>query len=118
MARGPTPTTSTEHPDGSLLVERRKRGYTREAAIRPNKPTPFATVCRTISDFSIGRGNFLIKLTAQPLSSTLCRPKTSGSAHLRKLEKQLEPKPEENEGHFSRARSSNESVFPVRIEFY
>src|SRR5260221_4240011 len=44
--------------------------------------------------------------------------KTSGSAHLRKLERQLEPKPEENEGHFSRARSSNESVFPVRIEFY
>jgi hypothetical protein len=29
-------------------------------------------------------------LTAQPLSSTLCRPKTSGSAHLRKLERQLE----------------------------
>jgi Cysteine-rich domain len=37
------------------------------------------SVCRTISVFSIGRGNFLIKLTAQPLSSTLCRPKTSGS---------------------------------------
>jgi len=34
------------------------------------------------------------------------------------LERQLEPKPEENEGHFSRARISNESVFPVRIEFY
>jgi hypothetical protein len=47
----------------------------------------------------------------------LCRPKTSGSANLRKLERQLEPKPEENEEHFSRARSSNESVFPVRIEF-
>jgi hypothetical protein len=34
------------------------------------------------------------------------------------LERQLEPKPEENEGHFRRAPSSNESVFPVRIEFY
>jgi hypothetical protein len=74
------------------------------AAIGPDKPTPFATACRTISVFSIGRGNSLIKLTAQPLSSTLCRPKTSGSAHLRKLERQLEPKPEENEGHFSRAQ--------------
>jgi hypothetical protein len=27
------------------------------------------------------------------------------------MERQLEPKSEENEGHFSRARGSNESVF-------
>jgi hypothetical protein len=48
------------------------RGYTRHAAIRPNKPTASAGQF----PFSVlARGNFLIKLIAKPLSSTLCRPK-------------------------------------------
>ena len=42
------------------------------------------SVRRTISVFSIGRGNFLIKLIVQPLSSTLCRPKISGFTHFGK----------------------------------
>jgi hypothetical protein len=45
----------------------------------------------------------LVEAITPPLSPTVCRPKTSDSAHLRKLESRLEPKPEKNQGDFSRA---------------
>ena len=50
------------------------RGYTRQAAIGPNKPTPSAVQF----PFSVlANGNFLTKLATEPLSPILCMPKTS-----------------------------------------
>jgi hypothetical protein len=64
---------------------------------RLRKEFPFSVLALALSYL------ILVEAITPPLSPTVCRPKTSDSAHLRKLESRLEPKPEKNQGDFSRA---------------